>query len=359
MKTHRGMSRLDWILLVLAAAGSVAIVVGLKLSLPRMRHGDDAEFAQAISPQVLPGWTKAKPRIAEAEAEDDRAWRAHLSKVDAFFQSRDGKARGFAEEVLSWKSKLKYGDSKLGISKKLKATWWELQTIFGDGPTFGPGELAEYYLDLDPHQIYLAECFERHFFTPEDLVTLIEGCVAAYLAQAQEIENRLLVKLEADLRESGITAPDMRNNTSSFRQHYGALIAQTLPSVVGGDLTMDFGTTIASMPVEALLQPVVARAMSTVAVELGFSTAAAGSTVVTLGAAVVVWWVSSELIDFALKEAGYDPQAEIAAKVREAMDKVRVSVGEAVGSELKKMHDARCRVRREALQQLFSEGVKP
>jgi hypothetical protein len=358
MNTHWGMSRLDWMLLVLAAVGSVAIVMGLKLSLGHTRPGDAAWSQEETPPVLSAAYTKTMPRLAQADAEDARACRTQAGRVADFFQKLDGNERAFAKEMLSFESQWKCFDSKFRVTSSFERTWGQIQDFFGVAPQMEVGAIE--LGGRDAHTRYVDESFGKHFFSPEELESLVRGCIAAYLAEAERIENELLVALQADLA-GGTYAPNAmptQQLSAEFRRQFDVLAVQML-SAVGNDVAVNVGSELATVPIEALLQPLVAQVMSAVAVELGFSTAAASSGVVTLGAGLVVWWLSSELIDWVLKEAGYDPEAEIAAKVRESVEKIRAAVEEAVVLELEKLHVLRCRARNQVLINLILEGGKP
>ena len=154
---------------------------------------------------------------------------------------------------------------------------------------------------------------------------------------------------------------------TAFQEEYLRLaggITQTLERDAG----MEVGRQVAGFVVMDVATPIVIRIVEFVAAELGVEAgilgAGAASGTVTFGVGLIVGIVADQVIAWVLKEAGYDPAAEIAGKVRETLDRVESLLidgtpeKEGLCKELERIGAARSKRQDMVIDKLLSEGGK-
>jgi hypothetical protein len=258
-------------------------------------------------PVRLEAWNKVEPRITQTHQETKREADKTTAKVKAFFAERKRYARSFASELLS-----------------LGGKWAYLKGYFSEGS----------------HELYVQECFSRNIFSGDQLKTLIESEVASYVSEIQGRENQLLVAIRADLESSELAAPQYLpalGSEEQFRREYEAMIAEVLP-VLSKDLGMTVTREVASMVGSEIATTLLTEIGVSVASELGISggvlTLTATSAVFTLGIGILV----DMILDWAIRQAGYDPEGQIAAKVVESLDQLERIILEG-GSKTKQRYE--------------------
>jgi len=238
-------------------------------------------------------WNKVTPRLEqmqkEAEADSDRS----TQQVADFFAERRQRARDFASDVLSLSGKWAY---------------------------------VKGYFESGSHEKYLEDCFERDLFRSDELKTVLESTVAQYVSEIQGRENQLLVDIRADLKDGDIAAPDRLpalNSETEFRRQYEAMLEQVTP-IVSRDLGINVTREMVTFAGSEIAARIVVQLGAFLATRLGVSGgilgAGASSGWVTFGAGLVAAVLLDMALDWVIRQAGYDPEGEVAAKVEQALD---------------------------------------
>lgn len=239
-------------------------------------------------PVRLRAWQEVVPHVKQAEEETKKEAGASAEQVARFFAERRKGARPFAADVLSLGGK------------------WE----FVKGQ-FDPGG----------HERYLEECFQRHLFRPDELKAVIESAIARYVSEVQGRENQLLVDIRADLSDGELTGPayvPALDSEAEFRRQYEAMLEEILP-IVGQDVGATVTREMVSFVGSEIAAQIVAEIGTSLAVRLGISGGVLGagaySGTVTFGIGLVAGILVDMALDWIIRQAGYDPEGEIAARV--------------------------------------------
>lgn len=301
--------------------------------------GDDSSPPQQTT--VAPKQTasqKAEQHLSNAHLKSKAALDRRIMAVRAVFTRGRKRAGAFAEDALSWGGKWALVKGMLGIGED------------------------------DAHSRYLAESFGNRVFSNDALQTALEGAVKGYVSDLDAIENQMLVQLRADLADSelgrGGKLPVLSSD-AAFREEYQRL-AGSVTETLKRDAGMEVGRQVAGFVVMDAATPVVISIVEFVGAELGVEAGILGtgaaSGVATLGVGLIVGIIADKLIAWVLKEAGYDPEAEIAAKVRESLDNVESLMidGKAqkggLRRELQRIGNARSKCQDEVIRKLLKEG---
>jgi hypothetical protein len=248
-------------------------------------------------------WEKILPRLAEADAAATAEIDHSLERLHRFFGERKAGTRAFADAVLSLRGKWRFVKARLP------------------------------WTDDEGHFTFLRERFAQHVFRPDDLKVEMEASVARFASAVQGIENQLLVKVRADLSDSELRAvpdavPALRGAVV-FQQEYAGMLNRVVP-VVAGDVNVGLAkelSTFLGAEVAARLSSRVAVAVGTrLGISAGLLTAGAASGWATFGVGLVAAIVLDISIDWLMKLSGYDPAGEVAAKVNQTLDRVRLMI---------------------------------
>ena len=282
-----------WLRQLLLAAG---IVAGLAMAAIIGMSGGGGE--PEPSPGQQSAWDKIAPRLSTAEQASRQAVGKHAERVKSFFAQRKQAARAFAEDVFSLSGKWAFVKSNLPWS------------------------------DPDGHNRFIRESFERHVLKADDIKDLIESAVREYVSELGGIENALLVAIRADLCESDLAPPDLLpvlGTDESFQRAYGEMAQRILPTVQL-DMSVTAGREVASFVAADIAANISLRILTAVTARLGLSGGILGSgaalSIETLGVGLVAALLVDKVIDFAMHQAGYDPEGDIALKVGQALDQV-------------------------------------
>ncbi|QEH36595.1 hypothetical protein OJF2_51790 [Aquisphaera giovannonii] len=244
-------------------------------------------------PIRLMAWYKVQPRIKQANEESKGETERSTKQITEFFRQRKQNARAFAADVLCFSGK------------------WAYVKDFVYGGS---------------HEKYLEECFERNLFTSDELKAVIESAVKSHVSEVQGRENQLLVAIRADLAGDAIASPSYLpslGDEARFRREYEAMLERALPI-----LRKDMGVTVTREVVSFIGAEIAANLITelgtSLAVELGVSGgilgAGASSSVFTFGIGIVAGIVVDMALDWVIRQAGYDPEGEIAAKVEQSLN---------------------------------------
>jgi hypothetical protein len=251
------------------------------------------QFLPHYDPVRLEAWNKVQPRLQSTDEATKNEVDTSTGQIKKFFAERKQNARAFAADVL-------------GLSGK----WAYLKGYFYEGN----------------HERYLEECFERNLFSSSELKSLIESAVSRYVSEVEGRENQLLVAIRADLEGTELASPKYLPALSSeaeFRREYAAMMQRVLP-ILTKDLGVSVTREIVSFVGSEIAATLVMEIGVSLATELGVSGgilgAGASSGAVTFGVGLVAGILVDMALDWIIRQAGYDPEGEIAAKVTKSLD---------------------------------------
>ena len=254
------------------------------------------QFWPHYDPVRLKAWNKVEPRIQQADEATKKEVETSTKLVDDFFHQRSNHAFDFATDVLS-----------------LSGKWAFVKGYFQEGS----------------HEMYLEECFERHIFSSDELKAVIESAVSRYVSEIQGQENQLLVAIRADLEGSELAGPKYLPalaNEAEFRRAYEAMLQEVMP-ILKRDLGISVTREIVSFVGSEIAAALVIEIGTSLATELGISGgilgAGATSGAFTFGVGLVAGILVDMTLDWVIRQAGYDPEREIASKVQASLRHIR------------------------------------
>jgi hypothetical protein len=364
-KSRRRGWRFQLLIAVATLAGMVAYAAFKYVQAP-------GSTQPVYAPARINAWEKIAPRMHAADQAGKETASRHRESVRAFFVERKGRTRDFGEAVLSLGGKWAFVKSKLP---------------FTDG---------------DGHRQYLRERFEQIVVSGPELEVLIQSVVAGYINELQGIENDLLVQIRADLSDGDLARFEtgaMLRTDEAFRKEYARSLEQ-VAAVVRRDVMIQVGRETVTWVGADIATNITVSLATALAERLGVSAGILGtgaaSGAATLGVGIAAGIVLDALLDWVLKACGHDPAGDIAEKVDQALDMFqgmlldgdpqavrtyetlrrlqnsdpfpfvrnecrraadRMETGGYLGlcPELKRLQDARSRLREEALRKLILE----
>jgi hypothetical protein len=172
------------------------------------------------------------------------------------------------------------------------------------------------------------EKFAECVFKPDDAKREIEGAIAGYVQRLNAIENRLLVRIRADLSDGNLptaqTIPAL-NSDESLRKEYDKLVSDVTASMKR-DLAFLGKRELAVFVGSEIATKIAVHVATAIGMRLGIVSIGAASSWTTFGAGFVVAIAVDYIIDEVLKWTGHDPETEVAAKIEQALDKMRVTL---------------------------------
>lgn len=253
------------------------------------------QFMPHHDPVRVKAWDKIKPRLEQTDKATQKEVTASTAQVQQFFAQRKPFARRFAADCLS-----------------LSGKWAYLKGCFSAGS----------------HQRHLEECFERNIFGSGELKAIIKSAVSRYVSEIQGQENQLLVAIRVDLEGSELADPKYLpalGSESEFRREYDAMLEKVIPI-----LTKDLGMTVTREVVAFIGAEIATQLLMEIGVslatELGISGGILGtgaySGTFTFGVGLVAGILVDMTLDWVIRQAGYDPEGEIAAKVLVTLERL-------------------------------------
>lgn len=269
---------------------------------------------------------RIQPTLQWADQQAKSELTRHLKSVDEFFAKAKAGARPFAEDALSFSSK------------------WRLA--------------ADYvpFTDGNRNRSYMSNSFRRHILKPNELAYAIEKCLRGYQQSLKSIENKMLVKMRADVADlPPIALPEFSSNTSLMRSYQDAV----QQSIVAAErqATAGIGTEVASVVAGEVLASVAMR----LGVSSGIVTAGAASGPVTFGVGVVAGLIVDQMVSWVWNWWA-DPTGDIARKIQYELSRVhRLTVTgdsrhKGLRGQMEDITRERSRVRRIAVSSLLAEG---
>jgi hypothetical protein len=283
-----------------------------------------AEVRRIAAERVLPA-------LDQADRDGQAAVADHLRALDDFFIQAKRNTPGFAKAVLGWSSKWRLVSDKLPFTR------------------------------TDRHAQFLRKTFHDRLFTPEALTKVVEQTVGGYGGSMAGIENRMLVRIRADVSDLPPAMLPAFNDDAALRAAFERALAQATQRI-GADLKADVGRETTSL--------VAGEVMTLVAVRLGVSagilSAGAGSSWATFGVGAVVGLVVDQAVTW-VWNWWRDPVGDLSTKMRGKLEDIRVLIIEGDGKQpglrgrLEAVARDRAAVRRAAVLRMIQspEEAKP
>jgi len=241
-------------------------------------------------------WNKVQPRLEHARKETEKSIDPSAKIIVEFFNRQSSHGRDFASDLLSLRGKWAYAKG----------------LIYGGS-----------------HEKYIEECFYKHFFTFDDLKQTIESAITHYIGEIQARENQLLIDIQADLETSNLARPEYLPALASsgqFKTAYQEMIQQVLP-LVSKDMGIAISREMASLVGGEIATIAVLEIGTSLATHMGISGGVIGTGAyagaVTFGVGLAAGIMVDMALDFIMREGGYDPEGEIAAKVVSSFQKLQ------------------------------------
>ena len=212
-----------------------------------------------------------------AEQQGDLGLAPHLRQIHCFFDEARSGTRGFAEDVLGWKSK------------------W----LIGKAYLQGGSE----------HEAFIEDRFAEHIFRAEQLDQLIESSVTTYLHHLSDVDSQVLVRLQADLEGLPSEAMPAQVDRLAIQQLLSQAIREAVASVQA-----DFRGTASKELVSFLSGEVLAIAAAKLATSAGILGVGAGAGTVTFMGGLVIGIIVDYIVSWAYDKL-YDPVGEIATRL--------------------------------------------
>ena len=223
--------------------------------------------------------------------DSNAALSSRLAVLRSFFEKQKGGTRRFAQSVL-------------GMRGKVEAT----ATIVGDlfnqlATAFGAPRSSPQFLDD-----YVTNCFRNEVLDPDKAKQAVDDAVTGFLGDLVEIEARLLVRLKVDIGDADLALPgSLRNRGGIGDGQYETMIRDTVDIAV-----KDLGVSLGMFVVSNLVSDKIVENTAPQDMSKAGRLAAGIATGIAVDAA----------LDKAMKQAGYDPEMVLAAKVAAGIDQM-------------------------------------
>ena len=227
----------------------------------------------------------AKPRLAKAEYESQRAIEDEILALNGFFAEAKKRTHGFAADALGWGSKFRLIQDALPFTRN------------------------------DRHKEFLKGKFEESVFKPEQLEEAVKQVVKGYLTRVRSIEGRMLVELRidaGDLPASSLLEQDDRQLQASYDSALAKAIEES-----GAKVQDDVAAGIASTVAGEVLTQVALR----LGVRAGILGAGAASGALTLGVGLVVSVILDQIVSF-VWDWFADPKGNLANEINRQLDEM-------------------------------------
>lgn len=224
-------------------------------------------------------------------SESEAALTARMAELRSFFDERKAATPGFAQSVLGMRGKVEAGATVLGDLLNQFAT------------SFGAARSQPRWLDN-----YVNNTFRDEVLDPAKAKRAVDDAVSGFLGDLAAIEARLLVRLKADIGDADVDLPRLLTGMNGIGgEQCEAMIRDTVDIAVK-DLVVSLGMFVVSNIVsDKLVEKTAPKDMSK-----------GGKLVASIVAGVAV----DAALDKAAKEAGYDPEKALAAKVSAGIDQM-------------------------------------
>jgi hypothetical protein len=259
------------------------------------------------SPAVT--WAAVVTRMEQSDREADCAAAARVAQLDAFFAERKRGARPFAEEILGVWHKLAHADALAGrgiaqAGKAISGLFKTEEELRRDELAWPlPGESD------DPYTYKTWLVFERLVMKGTDFKAATESAATAFVRDLQGLEARLLVDLRADLADDELGRPAPAATDHSV----GVVAVDAALADVLSVARTDLGVTIAQESLSFVVGNKVGDVFARGA------TAGLGKLALNITGNLAV----DQALGKARERAGYDAEADVAARVVRTLDGIR------------------------------------
>jgi hypothetical protein len=307
-----------------SSTAAPAVVVQLPPIPPQVAAGASGRLLRQQALQ------RAQAGLDWADAQTRSSADEHLRAIDRFFDEVKGRTPRFAEQILGWSSKWRLVSDKLPFTR------------------------------TDRHARFLDKTFRDELFSPEQLTDAIDGVIRDYTDAVAGIENRMLVRIRADVGdlEPAALPPAFADETklrAAFDEAMHAALDRTR-----ADLRADVTREAVSL--------VAGEVLTMVAVRLGVSggilAAGAGSSWATFGVGLVVAVIVDQIVTW-VWEWWRDPQGDVTRTMNTKLDEIRRLIVEGDGAaapglrqRLDELATRRDTVRRAAMAEMIEGGGK-
>jgi len=269
---------------------------------------------------------RIKPTLDWADQESERQLEIHLKAITEYFKSAKKGTRPFADDALGYSSKWRL------IADKIPFT------------------------DGDRHERYLRGRFEKHVFEATEMAKVIEQSLAGYLGSIQDVENRMLVKMRADVADLPPNSLTYFTDDATLKSAFGDVI-RLAAKQSDVDLQSDAAREIASIVAGEVLAFVAVK----IGVSAGILSAGAGSSWATLGVGFVVGVIVDQIVSW-VWDWWADPTGDLAEKMNNQLDSIHTLMIEGdsknlgLRSRMQEIMHERSRARRVAMSSLLQEN---
>ncbi len=218
----------------------------------------------------------------------------NVTPVHEFFVEARRGTRGFAEDVLGWKSKWLLGKDYLG----------------------GGSE----------HEAFVENRFSEHIFRAEQLDKLIESSVATCVRHLSDVDSQVLVRLQADLEGLPSEALPAQVDRQAIQRRLKQAVQEAVASVQA-----DFRGTASKELVSFVSGEVLALAAARLATSAGILSVGAGTGTVTFMGGLVIGIIVDYIVSWAYDKF-YDPVGEIATRLDHILSELEEVIVQGDGS---------------------------
>jgi hypothetical protein len=271
---------------------------------------------------------RTQPGLDWADAETRRSAAEHLQAVDAFFSDVKSRTPRFAERILGWSSKWRLVSDKLPFTR------------------------------ADRHAQFLDKTFRDELFSPQQLTQTIDAVVRNYTDSVAGVENRMLVRVRADVGDLEPAVLPAFADETKLRVAFDDAMRVALDRT-HADLRADLTREAVSL--------VAGEVLTMVAVRLGVSggilAAGAGTSWATFGVGLVVAVIVDQIVSW-VWDWWRDPQGDVSRKMNDKLDEIRKLIVEGDGNSpglrqrLDELAAKRDKLRRAAMADMI-EGPGP
>ena len=268
-----------YILIFLGAA----IGIGLSIFL-REKHREHQIREKA--------WKTIAPELEATQDSIVRSANSPLSSVRGFFEDRKKRIPAFAGRALSLRSK------------------WELMRSKVSGG------------DKDRHAKFLADEFSKTVFSSAELERAVIYAIENYERDIEADENKLLVKVRADLEnlpEFSKEFPELRTE-QTFHQHFDAAL-RDVTRKTGVNMNVGLARLVGTEITTAIAVTVVRAAATRLGVSATIEGIGASGSPETLGISIIAGLIIDQLAGWVI-DWYYKPEEQITRSLNEELDQL-------------------------------------
>lgn len=234
------------------------------------------------------------PHIEQVERDSASAVDRQVARVDAYFAGLATKVPAFSRAVLGDEGKLQAGGAILegGVNA--------LAEMFGEKPVYG----------RDSFLIYVEQSFKRLVLDPERFRSEIDSATSGWNGEVQAIEAKLLVDLNADLDDASLDLGTLTPSSIdlSAADQVNAVVTEAI-DVAAKDMLVVIGKFTASLAIGDAVADRITDEDASWLKKMGINAA--------------VGYGVDKALDQAVSQAGYNPEAQLTAKISFLLSRMR------------------------------------